>query len=458
MASKKNLHRRPRSAFSRTRFLCFLLALPALVLASLLFFRHPIDLVSALLLAACLLLYFLLVATKLLEGMARPLQTLSNVLSSLREGDYSFRARAAGTPDALGELSGEVNSLADLLQKQRVRSLEATALLARILEVMNAPLFAFDRDGLLQLVNNAGTKLLGLSQARCYGRSARELGLEELLVSSDQTIHTFKSKQSLASEPARWLLRKADFRQDGAPHTLLLLDDVSRPLQAEEQTAWKRLVRVLGHEISNSLTPIKSIAGSLLMRVNQPNADETMLRDLRRGLGVIESRADALNRFAQSYRSLAQLPPPRLAPVSLGPLLKRVVLLEQRLEVQLDPGPSVVLNADADQLEQMFINLLANAIDASLANDSCMVRLCWQLKDSSVLVMIEDCGLGIANSDNLFVPFYTTKPSGSGVGLALAQRIARAHDGEVTLVNRENTSGARATIRLPIVQTSEHDN
>jgi signal transduction histidine kinase len=267
-------------------------------------------------------------------------------------------------------------------------------------------------------------------------------------------MHTFSSQPSLASEPARWLLRKADFRQDGVPHTLLLLDDVSRPLQAEEQTAWKRLVRVLGHEISNSLTPIKSIAGSLLMRVNQQDADTAMLRDLRRGLGVIESRADALNRFAQSYRSLAQLPSPRLAPVSLGPLLERVVLLEQRLTVQLDPGPSIVLNADSDQLEQMLINLLANAVDASLAKGSRAVHLGWQVKDAAALVAIEDCGLGIANSDNLFVPFYTTKPGGSGVGLALAQRIARAHGGEVSLVNREDGEGARATIRLPLASAS----
>jgi nitrogen fixation/metabolism regulation signal transduction histidine kinase len=410
------------------------------------------DPAPAILLVGCLLLYLALVAAALTDGIMRPLETLSNVLSSLREGDYSFRARGAGAQDALGELAGEVNALADLLQKQRVHSLEATALLARILEVMNAPLFAFNRGGLLQLVNNAGAKLLGLPQARCFGRSAHELGLEELLDAPDQTIHSFSSRQSLTSEPARWLLRKAVFRQDGVPHTLLLLDDVSRPLQEEEQTAWKRLVRVLGHEISNSLTPIKSIAGSLLGRVNQPIADEAMLRDLRRGLGVIESRADALNRFVQSYRSLAQLPPPRLKPVPLGALLERVAILEQRVEVQLEAGPPVVLNADPDQLEQMFINLLANAVDASLANNSRTVHLSWQMADSTALVTIDDQGLGIANSDNLFVPFYTTKPEGSGVGLALAQRIARAHGGEITLVNREDGKGARGTIRLPITQ------
>ena len=260
----------------------------------------------AILLAFCLFIYLVLIAASLIEGLMRPLQTLSNVVSSLREGDYSFRARGAASRDAIGELASEVNALADLLQKQRVRSLEATALLARILEVMHAPLFAFDREDLLQLVNNAGAQLLGRPLARCFGHSSRELGLDNLLASADQTIHSFGNK------PSRWLLRKAIFRQDGAPHTLLLLADVSQPLQEEEQIAWKRLIRVLGHELSNSLAPIKSIAGSLLARAEAIGGDEATVRDFRRGLSVVESRADSLHRFVQSYRLLAQLPPPHL--------------------------------------------------------------------------------------------------------------------------------------------------
>ncbi|MDR3749873.1 MAG: ATP-binding protein [Terracidiphilus sp.] len=444
MVYDKLLRRNRRSVVRRAWFFCLLLTLPALVFAAVLFYQQKITLGPALLLAICLLIYLALVAAALIDSLIRPLQTLSNVVSSLREGDYSFRARGAGSQDALGELAAETNALADLLQKQRVRSLEATALLARILEVMHAPIFAFDREGLLQLVNNAGVTLLGLPHARCFGHSARELGLENLLAASDQSIHSFGSKST------RWLLRKADFRQDGVPHTLLLLADVSLPLQEEEQMAWKRLIRVLGHELSNSLAPIKSIAGSLLARVNHMEGEEATLRDFRRGLGVVESRADALHRFVQSYRLLAQLPPPQFRQVSLEALLERVVLLEQRVPIQLDPGPPVTLHADPDQLEQMFINLLANAVDASLATDALPVRVSWRLADFSLLVTIEDRGLGIANTDNLFVPFYTTKPSGSGVGLALAQQIARAHGGEIQLQNRDDGEGARATIRLPV--------
>jgi nitrogen fixation/metabolism regulation signal transduction histidine kinase len=434
------------SALRRVWICCFLLTLPALAMAGLLLYRQQISLAPVLLIVGCLLFYFLLVSASLVEGLVRPLQTLSNVVASLREGDYSFRARGAGGQDALGELAAEVNKLADLLQNLRVRSLEATALLASILEVMHAPIFAFDRNDRLQLVNNAGVELLGLSHARSIGSGACELGLDGLLSAADQTIHSFGARSS------RWLLRKAAFRQDGAPHTLLLLADVSLSLQEEEQRSWKRLIRVLGHELSNSLAPIKSIAGSLLARAASIPSEDLVIRDFRRGLGVIESRADALHRFVQSYRKLAQLPPPQLRSVPLGPLLERVALLEQRLSIQLDLGPPVTLQADSDQLEQMFINLVANAVDASLANGSKAVCAHWRVSDSNVSIVIEDRGMGIANAENLFVPFYTTKPAGSGVGLALAQQIARAHGGEISLVNRDDGEGARATVHLQLTR------
>jgi len=445
MASDRAVRRRrTRSAVRRAWLYCFWLSLPGILLAAILLYREQFSSGSAILIACCLLLYLVLIAAALIETLVRPLQTLSNVVASMREGDYSFRARGAASRDALGELAAEVNALADLLQKQRVRSLEATALLGRILEVMHAPLFAFDRENVLQLVNAAGTQLLGRPYARCFGHSSTELGLDDLLNAGDQTIHSFGEKST------RWLLRKAAFRQDGAPHTLLLLADVSVPLQEEEQAAWKRLIRVLGHELSNSLAPIKSIAGSLLARVDAMEGDAETMRDFRRGLGVVESRADALHRFVQSYRLLAQLPTPHVRPVALAPLLEQVVLLEQRLRVILEPGPAVTLRADPDQLEQMFINLLANAVDATVANDAQMVKLSWRVADGAASVTIEDSGMGIANTDNLFVPFYTTKPKGSGVGLALAQQIARAHGGEIRLVNRDDRDGARATVRLPL--------
>jgi two-component system, NtrC family, nitrogen regulation sensor histidine kinase NtrY len=449
MAYEARSRRRPRQAVRRAWFYSLLLSLPALIFLGIFFFERRIDLVPALLLGLCLLIYLALCASALVDSFVRPLQTLSNVVSSLRESDYSFRARGAATGDAMGELATEINALADLLQKQRVRSLEATALLARILEVMHSPLFAFDRENRLRLVNSAGLKLLDRPYSRCLDHSAAELGLEELLAAPDESIRSFRSTS------ARWLLRRTTFRQDGRPHTLLVMADVSVPLQEEEQAAWKRLIRVLGHELSNSLAPIKSIAGSLLARVDSMQGDELTANDFRRGLGVVESRADALHRFVQSYRMLAQLPPPRMRPVSLAPLLERVALLEQRLPIQVESGPPVTLDADPDQLEQMLINLLTNAVDASFANGAHPVRVSWAPAGASVQILIEDCGLGIANPENLFVPFYTTKPTGSGIGLALAQQIARGHGGEVSLVNREDGQGARAIVRLPLATTAD---
>ena len=428
----------------RTWLYCFCLVLPALAGAVYLVRREHFQAVSALIVLLSLAVYALLISSALVESTVRPLQTLSNVVASLREGDYSFRARGALAPDALGELSAEINMLADLLQKQRVHSLEATALLARVLEVMDAPLFAIDRDRCLRLVNQAGLQMLGRSESRCLGYGADELGLGPLLEAANQ------STLSFGARPARWLVRRSSFRQDGVPHTLLVLADVSLPLQAEEQAAWKRLIRVLGHELSNSLAPIKSIAGSLLKRLDNPEPGPAEMRDFKKGLGVIESRADALHRFVQSYRRLAQLPPPHFRPVPLLPLVERVALLEQRISVQVDPGPAVTLLADPDQIEQLLINLLANAADASLETASARVTVRWISDAASVTLLIEDQGLGIANADNLFVPFYTTKPTGSGVGLALVQQIARGHGGEVRLVNREDTLGARAIVRLPL--------
>jgi two-component system nitrogen regulation sensor histidine kinase NtrY len=450
MASSKKAHRRPHSATRRAWAFCGLLSLPAIVFGGMLLRQNHIGTAPSIALGVCLLLYLLLIAAALVDAWIRPLQTLSNVVASLREGDYSFRARGASARDALGELASEINLLADLLQRQRVRSLEATALLARILEVMHAPLFAFDREDTLQLVNEAGLKLLGLPYARCFGRTASELGLEFLLNAPDQSTHTFSFGQRQQTGQSSWLLRKASFRQEGAPHTILLLADVSQALREEEQVAWKRLIRVLGHELSNSLAPIKSIAGSLLSRVDTLGAEKDTLNDFRRGLGVVEGRADALHRFVQSYRKLAQLPPPSLKPVEFGPLIERIATLEQRLCIQVDPGPKVTLSADPDQLEQMLINLLGNAVDASLGRAGCPVRTTWKVAGSTLVVLIEDRGQGIANAENLFVPFYTTKPTGSGVGLVLAQQIARGHGGELQLANREDGEGARATIRLPL--------
>ena len=313
----------------------------------------------------------LIAAGLLMEEIIRPLQTLANVVSALRESDYSFRARGGRQLDALGELAIEINEFADLLQSQRLDELEASALLRCVISSMDAPVLAFDPEHRLRLINPAAERIFHLSAARALGCSADELQLAGLLDQPDQGIMVLAGK----GNPVHWMVRRSSFRQRGIPHTLLVLSDVSIALREQERDAWQRLIRVIGHEINNSLTPIKSIAGSLRSWIHinplKVQACDAFAGDdvfsLDRGLKIIENRAESLNRFIQAYRQLAQLPPPALQPVSLHLLIERAVGLETRVAVQLNPGPDIVLQLDPDQIEQLIINLLRNAAEAALA-------------------------------------------------------------------------------------------
>jgi nitrogen fixation/metabolism regulation signal transduction histidine kinase len=389
--------------------------------------------------------FWLGVALALRERVVRPLQTLSNLLSSLREGDYSFRARGARRDDALGEVFLEVNSLSETLREQRLGALEATALLRTVMSEIDVAVFTFDSEHRLRLVNRAGERLLAQPAERLLGRHASELGLAECL--GGEPARTLQA--TFPGGLGRWGMRRSTFREGGLPHQLVVLADLSRALREEERQAWQRLLRVLGHELNNSLAPIKSITGSLegLLKC-QPRAADWE-EDLRRGLSVISTRVEALNRFMEGYTRLARLPAPKLRPVEIGPLIRRIVNLETRLKIDLRPGPELTVQADGDQLEQLLINLLGNAVDAALETRG-GVQVGWAKSAGQFEVWIEDEGPGLSNTTNLFVPFFTTKPKGSGIGLVLSRQIAEAHGGSVTLENRPAGSGCLARLRLPL--------
>ncbi len=403
---------------------------------------------------------WLVLTLALLDQIVRPLQTLANVVGALREEDYSFRARGAAPNDALGELALEINSLADILTEQRIQTIEATALLRRVVEEIDTPLFTFDPHHALRLMNAAGERLLQQPAARLLGRTATELELNACFDARNETLVSLP----YSAPNARWMVRKRSFRQNGVPHTLIVLSDVSRALREEERSAWQRLIRVLGHELNNSLAPIISISGSLSSRLPLPQLPDAQNADFQRGLNIIESRTASLHRFLQSYRRLAQMPSPTLQPVELRPLIERVAALETRLQVDIVPGPDLVLTIDPDLIEQMLINLVRNAVDASLEQAQSpqagtepappCVSLRWEQFDRKVALMVEDNGIGLLNPSNAFVPFYTTKPGGSGIGLVLSQQIAEAHGGSIELANRQNARGCLVKVMLPHRQSN----
>ncbi|MEK6300352.1 MAG: ATP-binding protein [Acidobacteriota bacterium] len=379
------------------------------------------------------------------ERVVFPLQTLSNLLAALREGDFSIRARGAAHDDALGEAMLEVNFLGQILREQRLGALEATALLRTVMAEIEVAVFAFDSEQKLKLVNRAGERLLSQPSERVVGRSAAELGLEDCLAGEG----TRTLQMSFPGGAGRWEVHRGIFRERGAPHQLLVVSDLSRALREEERQAWQRLLRVLGHELNNSLAPIKSIAGSLEGLVAREPRPPDWKDDMQRGLGVISSRAASLGRFMEAYSRLARLPLPRLQPLSVTAMVKRLVGLETRISIALSPGPEVTLRADGDQLEQLLINLLRNAVDASLETAGA-VTVGWRKIGGELEVWIDDEGPGLSNTSNLFVPFFTTKPGGSGIGLVLSRQIAEAHGGSLTLENRRGTRGCQARLRLPL--------
>jgi nitrogen fixation/metabolism regulation signal transduction histidine kinase len=382
-------------------------------------------------------------AVGLRAKVVRPLQTLANLLGAVREGDFSLRARLPETADALGQAMHEVNAIAETLREQRLGAVEATALLHRVMEEVDVAVFAFDDEERLRLVNRAGERLLGESAERLLEKPAESLGLRELL--RGEEVRT--AAMTFAGGPGRWEIRRSLFREQGLPHKLLVITDLSRTLREEERQAWKRLIRVLGHELNNSLAPIRSMASTLAYLLDKQPED--WQEDMVGGLQIIANRSEALIRFMAAYARLARLPPPHLAPLDLPALIQRVAALETRRPVFVEKGPEIRLEGDADQLEQLLINLVRNAVDATLQTGG-GVGVGWRVAGTFVEVRVEDEGPGLGNTENLFVPFYTTKQEGSGIGLVLCRQIAEAHGGTLSLDNRKEGPGCEALLRLPL--------
>lgn len=383
-------------------------------------------------------------AWTLRDTVIRPVQTLSNMLSALAEGDYTIRARSVGEDDVFGLAVAELNSLSEVLRTQRYSKVEAEALLRSVMDEIDVAIFAFDDGGLLQLVNRAGGKFLLRNVEDILGKTAAQLELEECLVGNTPRIVDMSSN----TNPGEWELRRSVFRLDGLPHSLVVLSDLSRILRGQERETWKRIIRVLSHEINNSLAPIKSIAETLQGRVSSGQLAEETLVSLEKGLSVIQGRADSLNVFMASYAKLAKLPAPTFSTVSISELVGEVVGLETRLNVKNLGGPDLTIRADGAQLGQLLVNCVKNAVEAASETEG-EVEIGWGEENGDIELWVRDTGPGFSDTKNLFVPFYSTKPKGSGIGLVLCRQIAEGHDGSLDLENRSDGPGCIVRLRLP---------
>ena len=370
----------------------------------------------------------------LYEQVTFPLRTLTNLIAALREGDFTLRARHIEQDDVLGQAMTEINELSDVLEARNISAIEASALLRAVLEEIDSAILAFDEQSRLRLMNPAAERLFDTAAERAMGRTATEIGIDDLLRADGP---------DTLSMSGRWRVRRSTFRQNGLPHRLLVLTDITRALREEEALAWQRLVRVLGHELNNSLTPIMSIAQSVDSLVATDPLPDDWRDDVQRGTRVISGRAASLTRFLRAYAQVARLPQPRKTTFDIAELIARVAALETRTSVQVE-GPSAAINADADQIEQLMINLIRNAADASPT-----VTVQWSVSRGEIEIRVLDEGEGVSSTTNLFVPFFTTKPGGTGIGLLLSRQIAEAHGGSVTLENRKDGRGAVAKVRLP---------
>ncbi len=420
--------------------------LPSLALALALLWTSDWPLSLRLVVSAGLVAALVFGVTQVHRRVQMPLQTTASLLQGLREGNYSVRARPSESADALGQVWAELNQLADVLQHRRLTEVETSALLASVMAELDVAVLAFDGNEQLRLVNPAAARLFGQPIASLLGTSAATLHCDDLLALQGPRILSLAFPRA----SGRWEVRRTSFREEGLSHHLLVLSDVSIALREEERQAWRRLIRVISHELNNSLTPIKSIANSLaqlLARTGVVPPD-----DLGRGLAVIGKRADGLNRFLHGYAVLAKLPPPRFARVDLPALVARVLHLEGHASLSIRPSPPVTIDADADQMEQLLINLARNGLDA-VQGTAGRVWIAWTVDGPAnmVEVRVEDEGPGIQDGADIFVPFFTTKPGGSGIGLALCRQIADAHHGTITLANRPE-GGCVATVRLPRTQ------
>ena len=378
-------------------------------------------------------------------------RSVSNLVSTMAHGDYSLRARRANGSGAVNELTLAVNTLAERLSHQRWESIESQLLLQTIIEHIDVAILALNESGELRLLNPAARTLLNTENNDATSSLQGQLSFLQTFTSGEHQV----VELSFGHQQGRFNIHVEEFREAGKQHKLLFITDVRRLLRREENKAWQSLVRVISHEINNSLSPIASLSQTLMRLIQKQPEHIAGREDLLAGLNIISERATGLGQFIDSYKQLAKLPEPQKQPTSIFSMINKVCALLKETTIEIETADDVIIDIDPLQMEQVMINLLKNAVEAMAhTNPRGRIYIAWTVKEAMFQLTLCDEGCGISNLDNMFVPFYSTKKHGTGIGLVLCRQIIEAHDGRITITNQTNAPGCCVRIELPLSLTT----
>jgi len=423
------------------------LLVATLVPASLLFYTLWHYQASTNLMVLIFLVLFCLIgycASTLFEKITYQFRTLSNLLEGMAHGDYSLRGRRYGVDDSLGQLVGQINDLAETLLEQSFKAHESQHLVRKIIQNIDVAIIAVDENEHIALLNPAAEKLLNVELSQVLHQPLDHIAQRLLSANTEQVVEL-----SFAKGKRKFKVIRDQYRENGQQHELFFVTDVNFLLRTHELQAWQNLVRVLSHEINNSLAPIASLANTLQTISNKQELDANFSQNLSESLDIIAERAASLKTFINSYRQLTHLPEPKRIEINLQALFDKIIPLFNQREIIVDCQRQLLVYVDPVQFEQVLINLLKNA-DEAMVDRSKSILITVEAEVDLILIKITDHGIGLKNTDNLFTPFYTTKKQGSGIGLVLCRQIIEAHLGDLSLENSRVHQGCIVRIKLPI--------
>lgn len=372
-------------------------------------------------------------------------RSLSNLLDAMIQGDYTLRAYSGNHDLALKELILAINTLAERLNKQRIESVESQLLLRTVINHIDVAIIALNDENKLIFFNPAAQKLLQIENTQT-GENELNLQLEQLslIKSGENKVLPLQ----FSEQYGKFNIHMETFREKGEQQKLFFITNVSDILRSEERNAWQSLVRVLSHEINNSLSPINSISLTLKRFLDKNENIQDHKDNLLEGLSIIAQRSNNLKEFVNSYKQISQLPAPKQKLTSINKLVEKVILLFHKNTIAVVSIQEIELFIDPVQIEQVLINLIKNAIEAS--DTIAEIIISGGIENAMFVLKIIDEGTGITNQDNIFVPFYTTKKQGSGIGLILCRQILEVHNGKLSLTNRKSKKGCKVSITLPL--------